>query len=229
MKNKSKYAFTLAEVIITLVVIGVIAALTIPMYTGNSIEKANRAKLKKTYSVLQGAFETLKDLNNIDYASVSNFHNADLTYTTDVINKLKKYLLVSKDCGHKTGCTAPKYYYKNRKVWLNNPGKNTAEDYALTLNDGTSIVFTMYVRNTVLNSYKLGINNSLIYDSNFIAVVDTNGASGPNTVSKDIFLFVLTKEGLLPAGSSNNSANCEKATQNYDGMDCAAKYIFDDN
>ena len=57
MKNKNlmvnkKRAFTLAEVLITLVVIGVIAAITVPTIVANYRREATSAKLKKFYSTL---------------------------------------------------------------------------------------------------------------------------------------------------------------------------------
>ena len=49
-------AFTLAEVLITLGIIGVVAAMTMPSLIANHREKQIVAQLKKTYSVLQQAF-----------------------------------------------------------------------------------------------------------------------------------------------------------------------------
>ncbi len=54
MKNYS--GFTLAEVLITLGIIGVVAALTMPSVINNYKEKETIAKLKKTYSVLSQAY-----------------------------------------------------------------------------------------------------------------------------------------------------------------------------
>ena len=55
--NKRKRAFTLAEVLITLGIIGVVAALTIPTLISNYQKKVTVAKLKYAYSVLIGAFK----------------------------------------------------------------------------------------------------------------------------------------------------------------------------
>ena len=45
-----KLAFTLAEVLITLVIIGVVAAMTIPTLVTNADKKATATKLKVFYS-----------------------------------------------------------------------------------------------------------------------------------------------------------------------------------
>ncbi len=53
----NKKAFTLAEVLITLGIIGIVAAMTIPTLISKYQEKAYITQLKKSYSVLQNAFQ----------------------------------------------------------------------------------------------------------------------------------------------------------------------------
>ena len=55
MKQK-RAAFTLAEVLITLGIIGIVAAMTLPTLITNYREKQRVIQLKKTYSTLQQAF-----------------------------------------------------------------------------------------------------------------------------------------------------------------------------
>ena len=50
-----KFGFTLAEVLITLGIIGVVAALTLPSVNQKLEDQRNMAALKKAYSVLQQA------------------------------------------------------------------------------------------------------------------------------------------------------------------------------
>ncbi|MDR1168777.1 MAG: prepilin-type N-terminal cleavage/methylation domain-containing protein, partial [Heliobacteriaceae bacterium] len=49
--NVAQKGFTLAEVLITLGIIGIIAALTMPALISDYKEKATVAKLKKVYSI----------------------------------------------------------------------------------------------------------------------------------------------------------------------------------
>ena len=51
MNNKFKNAFTLAEVLITLVVIGVVAALTVRVLFSTTDTQERVARVKKTYSM----------------------------------------------------------------------------------------------------------------------------------------------------------------------------------
>ena len=65
--------FTLAEVLITLGIIGVVAAMTMPSLIANHKEKETVAKLKKVYSVLQQATTFAKQ----EYGEVSEWDYSD--------------------------------------------------------------------------------------------------------------------------------------------------------
>ena len=52
-----KKAFTLAEVLITLVIIGVVAAITVPVLWSNYQEQALMSSLNKNFSVLKQALD----------------------------------------------------------------------------------------------------------------------------------------------------------------------------
>ena len=55
---KTKYSgFTLAEVLITLGIIGIVAAMTLPSVINNSRNKQLEAGLKKAYSVIGQALD----------------------------------------------------------------------------------------------------------------------------------------------------------------------------
>ena len=53
--TRQNFAFTLSEVLITLGIIGIIAAMTLPAIIGNYNKKVTVQKLKQTYSILQQA------------------------------------------------------------------------------------------------------------------------------------------------------------------------------
>ena len=64
-----KYGFTLAEVLITLGIIGVVAALTIPTLMANHRKHVVETKLEKIYSVMNQAI----NMTNAEYGDVSNW------------------------------------------------------------------------------------------------------------------------------------------------------------
>lgn len=65
-KLKRTIGFTLAEVLITLGIIGVVAALTMPVLIVNHQKKATVTKLKKFYSIMSQAI-LLAEVNNGEY------------------------------------------------------------------------------------------------------------------------------------------------------------------
>ena len=67
--NSRKIAFTLAEVLITLGIIGVVAAMTVPTLMANHRKKVVETKLEKIYSVMNQAI----NLTNAEYGDVTNW------------------------------------------------------------------------------------------------------------------------------------------------------------
>ena len=59
--SKKKLAFTLAEVLITLGIIGVVAAMTIPTLMTNVKAKKLRTQFLKSYSIVQQAFKLMEN------------------------------------------------------------------------------------------------------------------------------------------------------------------------
>ena len=63
----SKIAFTLAEVLITLGIIGVVAAMTLPVLTAKYQKTVTATQLKKSYSTILQAFTMAQK----DYGDIS--------------------------------------------------------------------------------------------------------------------------------------------------------------
>lgn len=75
-----KLAFTLAEVLITLGIIGVVAAMTIPTLVTNADKKATATKLKVFYSKINQAVKLSSAYNDL---MVGNIHKV-LTITLNM-------------------------------------------------------------------------------------------------------------------------------------------------
>ena len=86
-------AFTLAEALIVIVVIGVISMLTIPVYKKNFEKKGFETALKKNYAILNNAFERYEVEQ---YTSISP--TATFSKNFGVKKALMKYLNVYYDC-----------------------------------------------------------------------------------------------------------------------------------
>lgn len=67
-KSYSEKAFTLAEVLITLGIIGIVAAMTLPSVIGNAQKEATAAKVHKFYNTINNAIQFAKaDHGDVEY------------------------------------------------------------------------------------------------------------------------------------------------------------------
>ena len=89
MKIRKCKAFTLAEVLITLVIIGVVAAMTVPTITANSNKEASKAQFKKAVSTINSALQkTVLDLGFVPecyYARKKTSLSNGLLFRSDLV------------------------------------------------------------------------------------------------------------------------------------------------
>ena len=161
-----KSAFTLAEVLITLGVIGVVAALTMPSLITKYKEKETVVKLKKFYSIISQAYlRAVQENGTPDNWGITGM-NADSS--TIVAQMIKPYLVLSKDCAYNAGCFPDKYVQidgvTNAANFLTGPWR-----YMVALSDGSSIAFAAASPDTIVIYY------------------DINGSKPPNQFGKDMF------------------------------------------
>ncbi|MDR1327875.1 MAG: type II secretion system GspH family protein [Heliobacteriaceae bacterium] len=215
-----KHAFTLAEVLITLGIIGVAAALTLPVLIQKQNDAARIAALKKAYSVLSQALQRAV-ADNGEYQNWDNTLNTWQKSKGWYSNYLKPYLKVIKECDNTTGCWAKGYTktLSGGTAGTDSVGTGLA-NFNFVLADGMYINMDSYA-NTVAYS-RFGVNTNL--DRTLGIFADVNGDKGPNQIGRDIFAFVFNEKGLIPAGTDNDSANCITIT-NGTGYDCTAKVL----
>ena len=80
-EGRMKKAFTLAEVLITLTIIGVIAALTIPNLMQNWQKEVTITKVKKAYNILNRAATNIKINTNCDDLACTGLYNITTSWT----------------------------------------------------------------------------------------------------------------------------------------------------
>lgn len=169
---KNKPAFTLAEVLIALVVIGIIAALTVPTLMNKTKQEQFISECKKLYSTFTQAF----DLAVADYGPMNSWEITGETEPAATEFFVKRYILPyiikAKDCGISTENTCTfKYRYYNDP----NHFQFGNDWYKIVLNDGSTAIFHFYFSG----------------DWHWVNVkVDVNGDKKPNVFGKDIFNFV---------------------------------------
>ena len=181
-------AFTLAEVLITLTIIGIVAALSIPALNTRVDESKFIAQLNKANNTLQNSLK-LATINNENlpikhWSAVSSAANAQAK-SMAFFNELKNNMSVKDNCTNIGNCLGTTYYTLAKKqvaTW------QTGINCAMTT-DGETICMMPDFTNIV---------------------VDINGPQSPNIFGVDTFIFTLinnTNSIIIP---KNDLATCNK-------------------
>ena len=192
-----KYGFTLAEVLITLGIIGVVVAMTMPTLIARHNEKVWTTSYLRVYSILDNAYRRVQE----EYGTFENWSGATITISTgdgqpnSTLSErknlyeymIKPYVEVNQaylpkndnwDNIGKYNCWPEESFYLDKNPSYPNGQFRTTP--AVSLKSGECIVF----------AYFLG---------DFM--VDINSKKGPNTLGKDQFAFsfdAVKKERIKP-------------------------------
>ena len=177
-------AFTLAEVLITLGIIGVVAALTMPTLIAQHRKKALQTALLKTYSELQQANLSL-------LADDEHLYEIDsLTKRRDLLMKeFKGYSLVVGDSSWETIAWNLHLLYNGDLKGHNGETEN----------------IRTYCDNGGISTDSVG-RLWLFNDSDKEICVDVNGVKGPNRYGYDYFVFYPTKDDKIVPHYTNKDA-----------------------
>lgn len=207
-------AFTLAEVLITLGIIGVIAALTIPTLMNNVQDAQFKTKWKKVFSNIANVTKLMTNDNGGSLAGV--FAN-----DSDYENKILPYLYYSKTCTGSTCWVVGKTITNYPDTWL--PSYYSSWP-VIVLNDGTQILVRF--SSTACTDANAATGNGCV-----ILYVDVNGAIEPNVQGKDQFsLLILENGSVAPMGTDNDFwARTFPCPNNTDTFSCSAKALMNIN
>ena len=210
-----KNGFTLAEVLITLGVIGVVAAMTIPTVINHHKERVTINKVKKIYSTIsQALLLSIKDNGPANEWNVGNGYNS--TTAVEITIYLKPYLKVLKDCGTASGCLEYTQNAKYLKGDVNDTNYDTnSKYYKMILQDGSYI----WIRSS--DSLYCNSKSGGHSDSCGVVFFDINGNKQPNTIGIDIFDMHITPYSVKPS-----LASCDK---NSEGWGCLNYILQNDN
>lgn len=223
-------AFTLAEVLITLGIIGVVAAMTIPTLVNNYQKTQYVVKLKKVYSMLSQVFILIQTDAGGSILSDSSVSQSTTGYT-EAANYMQAFtsrMKTIKTCPNAGGdCwyTTPIYYLDHS---LGNY-KNNADlaQVRSVLSDGTMLMFWQYGNNCTGGSGTAG--SPLDGKVCGAIAVDVNGISGPNTEGRDVFFFFVAQTGIYPWGISYDTGSPASTTciSTGNGDGCAGKVLLE--
>ena len=215
------YGFTLAEVLFTILIIGVVASMTIPPLMNNTQNAEFKSAWKKDFSVLsQASLQYLQE-------------NQTFLGATDYANLLQPYLKVAQYCpthSSTEGCWVPSgsnHYLKTTfgSTIAGTPDNSTNKDLGLAqgliLNDGTTLAtYSQWSPNCALAGNVCGW-----------VIVDVNGFKAPNTVGRDVYGIFVLPDKVVPMGSNavtwyNNVCGNGDAGVGDSGYGCSALYLY---
>ena len=219
-ENMLKRAFTLAEVLITLTIIGIVAAITIPSVVANAHQQEFKTGLKKAVSSLDQAVAL-----NIAIENETPYENSNLfTY-------LQRHMTVIKNSttGVHNGIANYNAYGSGSRSVVKNMTFYTKDGMRYEVYQGSfpykmyeSGYTSWYANNGRCGDYGLKTEGNSWTDNNYpcVVMVDVNGDRKPHpkanvnndmwsdsypsaygTTYTDIFAILITKDGAVPYGT----------------------------
>ncbi len=207
--NKKNYAFTLVEVLLTLVIVGVVAAMLIPTLITYINRTAFKSAYKKAYANTISAFDRVASDNggNIKGVCQNSVEFRDL---------LSSYMLKVKTCdqGYSQGCRYSSATGQNGQV---DSGLSWAENSpAVVLNDGTIMQFYLSAPDC----------SDGVHGCGFVTI-DVNGMGQPNRAGEDVYMLHIKSDSIKPFGSPGDGYVNDCDTYNSMGWTCAFDRLND--
>ena len=240
-KWRNKNAFTLAEVLITLGIIGVVAAMTLPTVINTIQDKQFKAAFKKEYSAISQAMLSVYANENTVYEQVEWQNMA--VYVCKVAKQLKTVKSGLK-CNDILAAKGPisdlvKLWQPNVISWYNS-NYNKIQWYNKQKQKMES--------NSAFHAFTFALPDGAVINFNSVnqIFIDVNGFKKPNTIGKDIFYCFLPNGESTPTffkkngdATSVNGYACPNyctdiSPENYiedckhgTGWGCSPMYILD--
>jgi len=202
-KNFKQFAFTLAETLIVMGIIGVVAALTIPSLTNSTNNKDIVAKVRKAHTNLEDAFGRMIGT----YGELDEWGE---TFNSDILGKrLISSMKLTKNCGIKNDAdnatcfgAGTKLYESKDTVRIDGVEKSD-KVYKVIKADGVSLGID--VSNASCGENAGDKVTQDLKEICGIAVIDVDGPNkGKNKQGQDLFQFYIAKKGIYPVGSADD-------------------------
>ena len=222
-KGRLKSAFTLAEVLITLGIIGLVAALTLPSIIQKKNDKEAVVRLKKMYSTIDNAYRTAI----VENGSPDTWSKTPAKTPEAFANILERYVNIAerKENSH--------YYLK----FLSVKSPVSVSSHAQTrfrLLDGSEFSFVDLYSTSAENA---ACEANVLFNNRKECIwllADINGIDKlPNRLGEDMFYFILAKNRVYPVGMSGywgfHTCRPDKSGDGGTGYGCTAYVLLHEN
>lgn len=215
LNKKLLFGFTLAEVLITLGIIGVVAACTMPTLIQNHQKKTTVNKLKNTYNILTNAIEFAKNEYGLD---VNEWYFPDVTdkkVLSDYFAEhyLIPYLKIAKDCNPYVPNECLPSNHSNERIFILSNGAIIS--VSVSGEENLRVQINMYI-----NGYKKVVNRA-----RDVFMVELGGGSGNVGLDKNKILpYGYSIKSTRSAYTNRDDTSCNKTGTK---MRCFALIMYD--
>lgn len=198
------FGFSLAEMLLTMTIVGVLAIMTLPTLKGNYDAHVTEARVKTTYNLISQAVLLSKNSGSTYLGDPKTWYDM----------YLKNNIKVSKECR-----TTASECWSNVTFSLSGSKLNivNSDSVAVSLENGSNILITKVAKSTAKNMYGV----ELVDDANAGLLIwfDINGDDVPNKVGNDIYVMVWNGKEILPSGANKDISavqrNCGSSNNGY--------------
>lgn len=232
--KKFKTAFTTSEVLFTLLILGVIAALTIIVLSQETSGRDRILRVKKAYSVVANSYDQVR----VDYGAVNVWDTFD---SGSIADKIGKRLNLKKSCGTANLQRGNECFPDCPKIYKADGGSlevcTSSNVATMMTNDGFAYAFQIEDPSCTIDVTGSNVSASLDLKQicgTFLLDIDSSTTSrNRNFYGRDLFLFYISREGLFPTGLDIDSrypklANECKQQVLKDEFGCSALMVYGD-
>lgn len=209
--HKKLKAFTLAEILIVLGLIGTVIAITIPNLIDRHLVEQRKAGVKKAEAIISKMLLTIQNQNGGTIKGICS-DNDNACFKNTVKTDLK-YVYECDANVIENGCWNTNYF-------MDGITPSGAEGSALALSNGTFYLFR-WISSSCTNTGN---------DACGWVAVDINGSKGPNRWGLDTFAFHIQENAVRPygiGGDTGNVGTCNDSDKGIgSGLGCTTRYLI---
>ena len=217
-----KLGFTLAEILITLGIIGVVAALTAPALVQNAGSAQIGPKLAKAVSTFELANQNLLNDANMDTLIAAGAFDGDNegndagAAIKNYIDNLSNYMKIS----YLDESNDDTKYMNMIKNYNGETFSTKGSDISTALTSVVAEQFLATTKDNIMYGIGTGVNaqnrNEPAYKQRLGTVlIDINAKAEPNRVGRDVFIFTWWADGSLRPYGSNDSTGTDTFNEQY--------------
>lgn len=204
---KKRDGFTLAEVLVTIGILGVVAALTIPVLMGDFNKQTWTGGLKTSVNTITNGFDQMMAMEGVSNLEDTTLWNQVISRTViasdnAVRRELGKYFSITKMESNPTTGIYPVYTIQGNGTLIIDQAP------VFTLSNNMKLYARLYNATTNKKSraecLEIKDNGGNLCNKLADIYIDVNGEKAPNTLGKDIYSFYLGSDGrLFPIGGKD--------------------------